>query len=220
MINHNPNRVILNLPKVYPITDARLSGLSHAEQVKRLIAGGATLIQLRDKHAAPRGFYHDAASALLIAREHNVKLIINDRLDIALALKADGVHLGQSDIPVEAARRVLGEDAIIGISTHNLAQTRRASTLPVDYVAFGPIFKTATKENPDPVAGVVALREVRGSIGSLPLVAIGGITLSNALDALKAGADALAIISGLVAGPGKIDENMRKMLALTSSLVE
>ena len=97
----------LNLPRVYPITDARLSGLSHAEQVTRLIAGGAELIQLRDKHAAPSEFYHDAASALGIARAHNVKLIINDRLDVALALKADGVHLGQSDIPVEAARRLL-----------------------------------------------------------------------------------------------------------------
>jgi len=220
VINHNPNRVSLNLPKVYPITDTRLSGLSHAEQVRSLIAGGATLIQLRDKHAAPRQFYHDAASALRIARDHNVKLIINDRLDIALALKADGVHLGQSDIPVEAARRVLGEDAIIGISTHNLAQARLASTPAVDYVAFGPIFRTATKENPDPVAGVAALREVRGSIGSLPLVAIGGITFSNAPEAIKAGADALAIISGLVAGSGKIDENMSKMLALTSSLGE
>ena len=210
----------LNLPRVYPITDARLSGLSHAEQVTRLIAGGAELIQLRDKHAAPSEFYHDAASALGIARTHNVKLIINDRLDVALALKADGVHLGQSDIPVEAARRLLGENAIIGISTHNLAQAKLASTLPVEYVAFGPIFKTATKENPDPVAGLVALREVRGTIESLPLVAIGGITLSNGLEAIKAGADTLAIISGLVCQPGEIAENMSKMLALTSSLVK
>ena len=89
----------------------------------------------------------------------------------------------------------------------------------MDYVAFGPIFKTATKENPDPVAGLVALREVRGTVGSLPLVAIGGITLSNALEAIKAGADTLAIISGLVGQPGEIAENMSKMLALTSSLV-
>ena len=220
MINHNSNRVSLNLPKVYPITDARLSGLSHAEQVRSLVGGGATLIQLRDKHAAPREFHHDAAFALRIARDHNVKLIINDRLDVTLAMKADGVHLGQSDIPVEAARRVLGKDAIIGISTHNLAQARLASTLPVDYIAFGPIFKTATKENPDPVAGVVALSEVRGSIGSLPLVAIGGITLSNAPEAIKAGADALAIIAGLVADPERIEQNIRKMLALASSLVQ
>ena len=209
----------LDLPKVYPITDTQLSGLSHAQQVARLIEGGASLIQLRDKHAAPRDFYREAAAALRVARDHNARLIINDRVDIALALKADGVHLGQTDLPAEAARRLLGTEAIIGFSTHNLAQAKLATALPVDYLAFGPIFQTSTKENPDPVAGLVALQEVGTIKGSLPLVAIGGITLANALEVLKAGADALALISELVADPTKIAENMSKMLALTSTLL-
>ena len=101
----------LDLPKIYPITDTQLSGLSHAEQVARLIEGGASLVQLRDKFSTPREFYREAAAALQIARAHGARLIINDRVDIALALKADGVHLGQRDIPVAAARRLLGNEA-------------------------------------------------------------------------------------------------------------
>lgn len=208
----------LDLPKVYPITDTQLSGLSHAEQVARLIEGGTTLIQLRDKHATPREFYREAAAALQIARDHHARLIINDRVDIALALKADGVHLGQTDMPAEAARRLLGPEAIIGFSTHNITQAKLATALPVDYLAFGPIFQTSTKENPDPVAGLFALEEVRTIKGSLPLVAIGGITLSNTIEVLKAGADAVAMIAELIADPTKIAENISKMLALTSAL--
>ena len=203
-----------SLPKVYPITDTRLSGLPHVEQVMRLIRGGATVIQLRDKDASPREFYHQAAAALQVARNHSAKLIINDRVDVALALKADGVHLGQSDLPVEAARSLLGEDAIIGFSTHDITQARLAATMPLDYIAFGPIFRTLTKQNPDPVAGLDALREVRASTGSLPLVAIGGVNRINAAEVFGAGADAVAMISELIASPGGIEENMRKILAL------
>jgi len=180
----------------------------------RLIRGGATVIQLRDKDASPREFYHQAAAALQVARNHGAKLIINDRVDVALALKADGVHLGQSDLPVEAARSLLGEDAIIGFSTHDITQARLAATMPLDYIAFGPIFQTLTKENPDPVAGLDALREVRASTGSLPLVAIGGVNLINAAEVFGAGADAVAMISELIAGPAGIEENIRKTLAL------
>lgn len=206
----------LVLPKVYPITDTHLSGLSHAQQVARLIEGGASLIQLRDKAASPQEFYREAAAALQIARKHNAKLIINDRVDIALALKADGVHLGQTDLPVEAARSLLGKDAIIGFSTHNLQQAKSATSMPVDYIAFGPVFQTSSKENPDPVAGLSALREVRATIGSLPIVAIGGITIARAVEVLRAGADALAVIAELLADPIKIEENTAKMLALFS----
>jgi thiamine-phosphate pyrophosphorylase len=207
----------LKLPRIYPITDTRLSGLSHAEQVRRLIDGGATLIQLRDKHLPPREFYHQAADALRIARHHGVRLIINDRVDIALALKVDGVHLGQTDMPVEAARELLGQNALIGISTHNLAQAQLATRWPVDYIAFGPIFGTATKANPDPTLGLGALNEVRSIVGSLPLVAIGGIDLANARGTLDAGADAVAVISALVGEPTQIEENMRIILAATNS---
>jgi len=209
--------VSLKLPRIYPITDTRLSGLSHAEQVTRLIAGGATLIQLRDKHATPRDFYQQAAGALKIARDHGVRLIVNDRVDIALALKADGVHLGETDMPVEAARDLLGQTAIVGVSTHNLAQAQVATRLPVDYIAFGPIFETSTKANPDPKVGLNLLNEVRSIVSSLPLVAIGGIDFANARETLKSGADAVAIISALVAEPGQIEGNMRRMLLATNS---
>jgi thiamine-phosphate pyrophosphorylase len=208
--------VSLDLPRVYPITDTHLSGLSHAQQVARLIEGGASLIQLRDKDASPQEFYREAAAALQIARDHHARLIINDRVDIVFALKADGVHLGQTDLPVEAARRLLGKDAIIGFSTHNLQQAKFAIAMPVDYIAFGPVFPTYSKDNPDPVAGLSALREVRAIIGSLPLVAIGGITLASATDVFRAGADTLAIIAALLADPTKIEENTAKILALSS----
>jgi thiamine-phosphate pyrophosphorylase len=211
LINHNG--VGFQLPKVYPITDTDLSGLSHAEQVDRFIAGGATMIQLRDKHSAPRDFYRQAEAALQIARKHNVRLIINDRVDVALALGADGVHLGQSDLPVAAARRLLGNTAIVGMSTHNLAQAELAATMPVDYVAFGPVFKTSTKENPDPITGLGALRAVRAIVGSLPLVAIGGVTLTNTRQAWDAGADAVSSIAALVSDRSRIPENLRQMLA-------
>ncbi|MFL6282273.1 MAG: thiamine phosphate synthase, partial [Pyrinomonadaceae bacterium] len=132
------------LPKLYPITDRRLSGLSHAEQVARLIDGGATFIQLREKHLSPREFYVEAEEALRVARARGVKLIINDRADIALALGADGVHLGQDDMPPEAARSLLGGGAVVGFSTHGVEQAIAAARLPVDYIAVGPIFKTAS----------------------------------------------------------------------------
>ena len=184
----------------------------------RLISGGATLIQLRDKVAAPREFYEQAAAALHVARDHNAKLIINDRVDIALALNADGVHLGQSDIPVDAARRLLGPGAIIGFSTHSISQAKLAARMPVDYIAFGPIFGTSTKENPDPVVGLQSLPTVRATIGDLPLVAIGGITPANGIDVLNAGADALAMISELIGDPAVIREKMRKMMSLVAGL--
>src|SRR5213076_1396055 len=140
--------VRLTLPKIYPITDTNISGLSHHDQVKQLIEGGATLIQLREKRASPREFFQDAREVLRIERSAGLKLIINDRVDIALAIGADGVHLGQTDLPVEAARRLLGDRAIIGFSTHNLNQAEEAVRLPIDYLAFGPIFMTATKRIP------------------------------------------------------------------------
>jgi len=208
--------VALQLPKNYPITDRRLSGLSHCEQVKRLIDGGATLIQLREKIAAPREFFDDAREALRVAQSAHVKLIINDRVDIALALKADGVHLGQTDMPVAAARRVLGDDAIIGYSTHNIDQVRAAVELPIDYLAFGPVFATTSKANPDPVAGVNDLERAKRLVGELPLVAIGGIAAANLRDTLAAGADSAAIISAVLLPPSEIAENFRKLTDLAS----
>ena len=204
----------IQLPKIYPITDARLSGLSHAEQVRRLAAGGATFIQLREKHLPAREFYREAEDAWRAARRLGVRLVVNDRADIALALGADGVHLGQDDLPPAAARELLGERAVIGFSTHNLEQAREAARLPVDYLAFGPVFQTSSKENPDPTVGLAGLRRVREIVGRLPLVAIGGIRPENVPAVLGAGADAVAVISLLLAGePSEIETRTRAILA-------
>jgi len=206
----------LTLPKIYPITDTRISGLSHLEQVKRLVAGGARFIQLREKHASPRDFYDEAEKVLIFAREHRVKIIINDRVDIALALKADGVHLGQNDLPPAHARKILGPDAIIGFSTHSLEQARAAMKLPVDYIALGPIFATSTKANPDATVGLAGLREIRNSIGDLPLVAIGGINKDNLNSVLDSGADSTAMIGSIISDAAKISEEFAQHDQLAS----
>src|SRR6266850_7885948 len=180
--------------RLYPLTDRRLSGLSHAEQVLQLGEGGATLIQLREKSLSPLEFYREAEAAMRFARTRGMKIVINDRVDLALALNADGVHLGQEDLPPHAARRVLGPDAIIGFSTHNLTQVRLAAEMQVDYVAIGPIFATPTKEASDDPVGPEGVRRAREEVGRHPLVAIGGITLENSVDVLNAGANAVAVI--------------------------
>lgn len=187
------------IPKLYPITDRRLSGLSHAEQVARLCDGGAAFVQLREKHLSPREFYVEAEEALKVARRCGAKLIINDRADVALAIGSDGVHLGQDDMPPSAARALLGEGAVVGFSTHSVEQAVAAARMPVDYVAVGPIFETKSKEKPDPVVGLEGLRRVREAVGvSVKLVAIGGVTRENAPSVLTAGADSVAVISALL----------------------
>src|SRR5262245_39155283 len=134
-----------SLPKFYPITDISITKLSHLEQVKRLVKGGAKFIQLRDKYSSPRDFYEAAKAVMDFVRETEVKIIINDRVDIALAVKADGVHLGQDDLPPVHAREILGASAIIGFSTHNVSQAIEAIQFPIDYLAIGPVFATTTK---------------------------------------------------------------------------
>ncbi len=181
----------------YPITDRRLSHLSHADQVSELSTRGARIIQLREKTQSPLEFYREAEAAIRVARKQGVKIIINDRVDIALALQADGVHLGQDDMPPGAARKLLGDKAIIGFSTHNPRQARAAVGLPVDYVAIGPIFATSTKSPADPEVGLEGIQQVRQVVSDLPLVAIGGITSENKQQVVDAGADAVSMISDL-----------------------
>ena len=185
-----------SLPRVYAITDVQLSGLSHAEQVRLLSLGGASLIQLREKRMPALDFFEQAKAA----QQHGVQLIINDRVDIALATGAAGVHLGQDDLPPDAARTLLGPRAIIGYSTHNVDQAISAIKLPIDYLAIGPIFSTSTKTDTAPVLGLEGLRAVRQAIGEFPLVAIGGITEANAREVIDAGADSVAVISALLSG--------------------
>ncbi|MDQ6786327.1 MAG: thiamine phosphate synthase [Acidobacteriota bacterium] len=200
------------LPRIYPITDARLAKLSHAAQIEKLIAGGAKFIQLREKYASPKEFYESAKEALEIARLKDVKIIINDRVDIARVLKADGVHLGQDDLPPEQARKILGDAAIIGFSTHTLAQAIAAVKLPIDYVAIGPVFATRTKENPASVVGLETIKKIRHKIGGFPLVAIGGINFDNFRAVLDAGADSVAIIGDLLSDAEKITDKFKKFI--------
>lgn len=200
----------LYLPKIYPITDTRISGLSHRAQVEKFIAGGATFIQLREKYASPEDFYKSAEEAFKVARKHRVKIIINDRVDIALAF--DGVHLGQDDLPPARAREILGEKAIIGLSTHNLRQALDAVKLPIDYLAVGPVFATHTKANPETIVGVESIRKIRQAIGDFPLVAIGGITAENFRDVLDAGASSAAIISDLLSDADRISVKLKTLL--------
>lgn len=202
------------LPKLYPITDRRLSGLTHAEQVARLCEGGARVVQLREKQLPAREFHAEASEALRVAHSFGAKLIVNDRADVALAAGADGVHLGQDDMPPRAARLVLGEGKIVGFSTHSVEQASEAARMPVDYVAIGPVFSTKSKENPDPVVGLEGVRRVREAIGNRPLVAIGGITAESAPSVLEAGADSVAVIGALLntSDPAEITRRTRDFL--------
>ncbi len=203
----------LQLPKIYPITDRGISGLSHSRQVKELIAGGATLIQIREKDSPVGEWLDDAAEAVRIAKLAGVQILVNDRVDVALAVGADGVHLGQDDLPPEAARRLLGDRSIIGYSTHTLDQVREALNLPVDYVAFGPIFPTATKIDPDPVVGLENLSLMRSELSGLPLVAIGGINAGNVGSVIAAGADSAAMIGAILTPADGMSANLRHLIS-------
>jgi thiamine-phosphate pyrophosphorylase len=183
--------------RIYPLTDRQLSGMSHADQVSHLCDRGATLVQLREKVLSPLEFYREAEAALRVARARGIKIVINDRVDIALALGADGVHLGQDDLPPDAARRILGPNAIIGFSTHTPEQALLATTLPVDYIAIGPIFATTTKQGDNSPLGLQGVRLTRQAVTDIPLVAIGGMTLEGAAEILAAGADAVSLIRDL-----------------------
>lgn len=198
--------------RLYPLTDRSRSQLSHSEQVAHLGKQGARLIQIREKLLSPFEFYQEAAAALRVARKLGIKIIINDRIDIALALKADGVHLGQDDLPAEAARRLLGPDAIIGFSTHNLEQAGLAATMPIDYIAIGPIFATSTKVPHETPTGLAGLREAHQVVGQIPLVAIGGITAENSQHVIDAGADAAALISDIWTSPTSFSTHVKRLL--------
>ena len=200
----------LTLPKIYPITDAVISGLSHVQQVELLAAGGATLVQLREKRASTLEFYQAALAAMSVARQLGVQIVINDRVDIAIAVKADGVHLGQHDLPPERARSLLGETRIIGFSSHSLEQALAADSAPVDYIAIGPLFQTRTKDKPDSVVELETVTEIRRMVAK-PLVGIGGIRLETAASVIEAGADSVAVISDLLSARD-IPERTRSFL--------
>jgi thiamine-phosphate pyrophosphorylase len=195
--------VRLQLPRLYPILDVSCfpehdSIFSFADA---LIAAGCKILQYRNKTATAREMLSDARE-LRRRLGRNIILIMNDRADLAIAADFDGVHLGQDDLSVEAARRVLGPDRIIGASTHNPEQLAGADRTSADYLAIGPVYATRSKANPDPVVGIEGVRKAR-ELTDKPLVAIGGIEPANARAVVDAGADSLALISSLPPEPRK-----------------
>lgn len=199
-------------PELYCITDATLSGKTHEEQVREMIEGGARMIQLRDKLADDAHFRLSASICASICHWSQALFMVNDRAEIAAEVGADGVHLGQEDMTPRKARQILGEESVIGLSTHNLEQFLEALDEPVNYIAFGPIFGTRTKANADPATGLEVLREVvkRLEGDHRPLVLIGGITLENLPLAQEAAPKAfIAAISPILQG-GMIVEKVRE----------
>jgi thiamine-phosphate pyrophosphorylase len=166
--------------------------------LKAAAEGGAKLFQYRNKVASMREQYGEALPLRKLAGELGVTFIVNDRCDLALATAADGVHLGQDDLSCEDARKILGPDKVIGLSTHNAEQVRQADQLRPDYIGFGPIFKPVSKQDHDPMTGVEGLKEIR-AMTSLPIFAIGGIQAERAHDVMQAGASGIAVISAVLA---------------------
>ena len=192
----------MRLPRVYPILDTESldrRAIALETAAAAFLEGGAGILQIRHKRHWSRGFFETARTVARLCREAGAALVINDRADFAMLLEA-GLHVGQDDLPPRDARRLMGPDASIGFSSHNVNQLCAAGGEPVDYVALGPVFSTASKLNPDPVTGVEEIRRCRSLIEK-PLVAIGGITQENALDVLRAGADSVAVIAGLLPDP-------------------
>lgn len=199
------------LPRLYAIIDsAQTRNLEPVDVADVLLSAGVRLIQYRGKTDSSRRQF-DVCSAMA-ERVHQAGgiFIVNDRADLARITGADGVHVGQEDLPVEEARRVLLGGQRVGVSTHTRTQFEEAVTTSADYIAFGPIFPTGSKERPDPVVGLERLREMRG-LTHKPLVAIGGITLDNAASVIEAGADSVAVIHGLLAADD-IGAQARKFL--------
>jgi len=190
----------LVFPRLYAIIDPDLLTSSELDLAAALAESGVELIQYRNKKASSRQFFEISQQLSDALKARGVRLIVNDRADIALLAGAGGVHVGQEDLSVEDARAICGTDRWVGVSTHTLEQVAEADLTSADYIAFGPIFPTSTKKNPDPVVGTELLRQAR-RMTKKPLVGIGGITLERAAEVYRAGADSLAVIRDLISVP-------------------
>jgi thiamine-phosphate diphosphorylase len=188
----------LTICPVYPLTaTTNRHGLSHSDLAARLISGGASWIQFRGKDLSDRDLYREALRTRSVCRDAGATLIVNDRIDLALATEADGVHLGQTDLPPDVARRLLGAKAIIGLSTHTREEFLRAQGEDVNYLAIGPIFSTRTKASDYPPLGLEAVASLVG-VSRFPVIAIGGITWEVAPELWKRGITSVAVISDIV----------------------
>ncbi len=203
-------------PLLYAILDPAIASRPLASLAESLVGAGVKLMQLRDKRSSARRVQEEVQHLLAVVAPQDVRLIVNDRPDIAAISGAGGVHVGQNDLPVEEARKICGLPKWVGVSTHNLDQLRDADRTSADYIAVGPIFPTGTKENPDPVVGVEFVRKAR-QLTRKPLVAIGGIRIESVADVFRAGADSVAIIGDLNAAPDP-GARAREYLAIASEV--
>ena len=190
----------LVFPRLYAILDSNLLTTSELDLAETLGRSGVELIQYRNKTATSRKLFETSLQLSTRLTQQGVRFIVNDRPDIALLVGAGGVHVGQDDLGVEESRSICGQKCWIGVSTHTLEQVAAADRTSADYVAFGPIFPTTTKQNPDAVVGTELLRRAR-QITRKPIVAIGGITLERATEVYAAGADSLAVVRDLICSP-------------------
>jgi thiamine-phosphate pyrophosphorylase len=186
---------------LYLVTDRSLSlGRPLETVVEEAVKGGATMVQLREKDASTLDFYNLAMRLKSILKPYNVPLIINDRLDIALACDAEGLHIGQSDMPYTVARRLFGKDKIIGLSVESVEDAIEANNLDVDYIGISPVFSTLTKTDTATALGLGGIREIT-RISGHPSVGIGGVNLTNAQDIIQAGANGISVVSAIMSAP-------------------
>ena len=192
----------------YFITDSKLSRAGNLSDVLQAVSCGVEVVQYRNKNRETRQMYEEAMRLREICRDSDSIFLINDRVDIALTTDADGVHLGQSDMPCPAARKLLGPERIIGVTVHNLSEALQAESMGADYLGVSPIFQTATKPDAGKPAGITLIEEIRAQV-EIPLIAIGGINHSNAGEVVRAGADGLCAISCVVAKENVRDEILK-----------
>jgi thiamine-phosphate pyrophosphorylase len=206
----------MKLPRLYAILDVACfapplrTTAAIVDYARELALGGVTWLQYRNKVGLTREMLNQARELRRVLG-HGVTLIMNDRADICIAAGYEGVHVGQDDLSAEGVRAVVGPDRIVGVSTHNLPQLQEADAGPADYIAYGPVFATLSKRRPDPLVGLEGIRAARAATQK-PLVAIGGITRSNARSVIDAGADSVAVISDLLSSPTKVAEEFLRLL--------
>ena len=209
----------LDISLMYVTDDRILDNGRFFEVLNAALAGGATIIQLREKSMDTKSFFERALRAKEICENYNVPLIINDRLDVALAVNADGLHIGQKDIPIKIARKFLGKDKIIGISVSNLKELKVANNTDADYVGLSPIFSTPTKsEDLASPLGIDGLKKIK-SISKKPIVCIGGVNKTNLEIIFLNGADGAAVVSAISSSknPMNVTQSLKKIISHTKS---
>jgi thiamine-phosphate pyrophosphorylase len=206
---------VISVPRLYPVLDAAFFSTTEELVVfaRELVAGGCTLLQYRNKTGNARVMLEQARELRRQSRAPapHLRLIMNDRADLCLLAKFEGVHVGQYDLLPESVRSIMGPERWLGVSTHNPEQTQEADQTSADYLAIGPVFSTSSKDQPDPVVGLEGVRLAR-QMTQKPLVAIGGITRANAASVIEAGADSVAVISDLLRDPRKSAEEFFRIL--------